>query len=320
MYSARQESESKSKTHLDVVDLERLRVSQRRSQCSVLGASRAHQELEFVKSKLNPGLELVLWSYGSTKVETIPNCKDGFELEILAPVKILNQTQTVGVDVAPSAFSARSVLQRTNCLVPLPEVWRKAPLKVVTCFLSAYPTLNTCHMLKLTSRESQELSVQSLQCLGKIHTKTIGSVLVGRREKTDQVEVKRATRDTRLVESKVERVVRVWCCRGRGEGEVVLNPHIGRGLRLNLCGSESLVVDVRLQGSGEFALVSSLDPEGASVVLNLDTNAPVSTVVVSMDVLVVWTRQPYVFENPTSASVALLVATFIEVGRALESG
>ena len=175
-------------------------------------------------------------------------------------------------------------------------------------------------MLELTSRESQELSIQSLQCLSKIHTKTIGSVLVGRREKTDQVEVKRATRDTRLVEGKVERVVRVWCCRARGQGEVVLNPLVGRGLRLNLCGSKGLVVDVRLQGSGEFALVGSLDPKGASVVLHLDTNAPVSAVIVSTDELVVWTRQSYVFENPTSASVALPVATFIEVGRALESG
>jgi hypothetical protein len=79
-------------THLNVVDLERLRVSKRRSQCSVLGASRTHQELELVKSKLDPGLELVLWGDGSTKVEAIPNCKDGFELEILAPVKVLNQT------------------------------------------------------------------------------------------------------------------------------------------------------------------------------------------------------------------------------------
>ena len=79
-------------THLDIVDLEWLRVSQRRSQCSVLGASRAHQELELVESKLNPGLELVLWSHGSAKVETIPDRKDGFELEILAPMKILNQT------------------------------------------------------------------------------------------------------------------------------------------------------------------------------------------------------------------------------------
>jgi hypothetical protein len=84
-------------------------------------------------------------------------------------------------------------------------------------------------MAKLTSRESEELSVQCLQCFSKIHTKTIGSVLVGGREKTDQVEVKRATRNTRLVESEVERVVRVWCCRGRGEGEVVLDPFVGRG-------------------------------------------------------------------------------------------
>jgi hypothetical protein len=131
--------------------------------------------------------------------------------------------------------------------------------------------------LRLTSRESQELSIQCLQCFGKIHTKTIGSVLVGRREKTDEVEIKRATRDTRLVKSEVERVVRVWCCRCRSKGEVVLNPLVGRGVGLHLCGSESLVVDVRLQGSGEAAFVRSLDPEGTSVVLDLDTNAPVST-------------------------------------------
>jgi len=85
-------------------------------------------------------------------------------------------------------------------------------------------------MLKPTSRESQELSIQSLQRFSKIHTKTIGSVLIGRREKTDQVEVKRASRNTRLVESEVERVVRVWCCRARGEGEVVLDPFVGRSL------------------------------------------------------------------------------------------
>jgi hypothetical protein len=39
-----------------------------------------------------------------------------------------------------------------------------------------------------------------------------------------------------------------------------------------------------------------------------------------MSVVVEEIRQPYVFENPTSFSVALPVATFMEVGRALESG
>jgi hypothetical protein len=132
-------------------------------------------------------------------------------------------------------------------------------------------------ILTLTARESKELSVQRLQSLSEVHTKTIGSVLVGRREETDQVEVERATRNTRLVEGEVERVVRVRCCRRRSKGEVVLNPFVRRSVRLNLCGSKSLVVDVRLQGSGEAAFVRSLDPEGASVVLDLDTNAPVST-------------------------------------------
>jgi hypothetical protein len=56
----------------------------------------------------------------------------------------------------------------------------------------------------------------------------------------------------------------------------VLNPFVGRGHRLDLCSSESLVVDVRLEGSSEFALVRSFNPEGASVVLDLDTNSPVS--------------------------------------------
>lgn len=56
----------------------------------------------------------------------------------------------------------------------------------------------------------------------------------------------------------------------------MLNPCVGRSLRLDLCGSEGLVGDVGLQRSGEFALVGSLDPEGASVLLDLDANAPVS--------------------------------------------
>jgi len=83
---------SESKTYLDIVDLEWLRVSQRCSQCSVLGTSRTHQELKLVESILDPGLELILWSDGSAKVEAIPNCKDGLKLEVLAPVKVFNQT------------------------------------------------------------------------------------------------------------------------------------------------------------------------------------------------------------------------------------
>jgi hypothetical protein len=123
---------SRIKTHLDIVDLEWLRVSQRRSQCSVLGTSRAHQELELVKSKLDPRLELVLRCYRSTKVETVPNGKDGFELKIFAPVKVLNQTETVSVLVPPSSSSTRSVSKGTNSLVPLPEVWWVITLEVVS--------------------------------------------------------------------------------------------------------------------------------------------------------------------------------------------
>ena len=54
--------------------------------------------------------------------------------------------------------------------------------------------------------------------------------------------------------------------------------------------------------------------------MDLDTDAPVSTVAVSVSVFAEWTGQTHVFENPTSASVALPVATFIEVGKTLESG
>lgn len=66
----------------------------------------------------------------------------------------------------------------------------------------------------------------------------------------------------------------------------MLDPLVGRSLRLDLCGSESLVGDVGLQGSREFALVGSFDPEGAGVLLDLDTDAPVSAVVVSINLLV----------------------------------
>jgi hypothetical protein len=129
---ARQDWKGRNRTYLDIVDLEWLRVSQRCSQCSVLGTGRAHQELKFVKSKLDPGLKLVLWCYGSTEVETVPNSKDRFELKIFAPVKVLDQTKTVGVLVAPSAGSTRPVLQRTNGLIPLPEVWWVVTFEVVS--------------------------------------------------------------------------------------------------------------------------------------------------------------------------------------------
>jgi hypothetical protein len=75
---------------------------------------------------------LVLWCYGSTEVETVPNSEDGFELKIFAPVKVLDQTKTVSVLVAPSASSTRSILKRTNGLIPLPEVWWVITLKVVS--------------------------------------------------------------------------------------------------------------------------------------------------------------------------------------------
>jgi hypothetical protein len=81
---------------------------------------------------LNPRLELILWGHGSAEVEAIPNCKDGFELKILAPVEILNQTETVGVLITPRTGSTRSVLERTNGLVPLPEVWGVVTLEIVS--------------------------------------------------------------------------------------------------------------------------------------------------------------------------------------------
>lgn len=134
--------ENHDMTDLNIVDLEWLRVSQRCSECSILGAGRTHQELELIKGELDPRFELILWSHWAAKVEAIPNSKNRLKLEILTPVEILNQTQTIGVLVAPSARSARSVLERTDGLVPLPEVGWGVSFEVVTCILSALPSCN----------------------------------------------------------------------------------------------------------------------------------------------------------------------------------
>lgn len=129
-------------TYLNVVDLEWLRITQGCSQCSILGAGQTHQKFKLIEGKLDPRFELILWSHWSAKVESIPNSKNRLETEIFAPVKVLNQTQPIGVLVTPSAGSARSVLERTNGLVPLPKVWWGVALKIVACILSALSDFN----------------------------------------------------------------------------------------------------------------------------------------------------------------------------------
>lgn len=129
-------------TYLNVVDLEWLRVTQRRSQCSILGAGRTHQEFKLVEGKLDPRFELILWSHWPAEVETVPNSEDRLKPKILAPVQVLDQTQPIGVLIAPCARSARSVLERTNGFVPLPEVWWGITLEVVAYILSALPGCN----------------------------------------------------------------------------------------------------------------------------------------------------------------------------------
>ena len=74
------------RVHLDIINLERLRVSQRRSESTILSTGRAHQELEFIKSKLNPDTELRLRSHRSTQVEAVPNSKNRLQLQILTPM------------------------------------------------------------------------------------------------------------------------------------------------------------------------------------------------------------------------------------------
>lgn len=132
----------RQRTYLNIVDLEWLRISQRCSECSILGAGRTHQELKLIECKLYPRLKLILWSHWSAKIETVPDSKNRLKPKILAPVEVLDQAQSIGVLVTPGSRSARSILERTDRLVPLPKVWWRVTLKVVACILSAVSSCN----------------------------------------------------------------------------------------------------------------------------------------------------------------------------------
>jgi hypothetical protein len=135
--------------------------------------------------------------------------------------------------------------------------------------------------------------VETFESLGKINSKTVLAALVGRREQADEVEVESSISALQIVSTchifflivthlgiigNSKSVVAVGSILVRSKHKLMLNPLLLIGLGLDLDAAKDIVGNVRSQGSSKVALVSTLDPERASVLLLLDIHSPVALV------------------------------------------
>ena len=94
--------------------------------------------------------------------------------------------------VTPDTLETRPVLQRAKSVFPVPRGAESSPLKHVATReadkglrqLSAH---SSCKFNRV-----EAYRVQLFQCLSNVDTQTVLAALVGRREQTDEVEVKGA--------------------------------------------------------------------------------------------------------------------------------
>lgn len=135
--------------------------------------------------------------------------------------------------------------------------------------------------------------METFKSLGNINSKTVLAALVGRREQADEVEVESSISALPIVSicrvsvliatnlgiiGNSKSVVAVGSVLVRSEHKLMLNPLLLVGLGLDLDAAKDIVGKVRSQRRSKLALVSTLDPERASVLLLLDIHSPVTLV------------------------------------------
>lgn len=51
--------------------------------------------------------------------------RTGFDVQILAPLHVLHQTQSAGFLILPCCGAAGAVFKRSNCLIPFPAAGKR---------------------------------------------------------------------------------------------------------------------------------------------------------------------------------------------------
>lgn len=135
--------------------------------------------------------------------------------------------------------------------------------------------------------------METFESFSKINSKTVLAALVSRGEQADEVKVKSSISALQSISTchvcvlivahlgiigNSKGVVAVGSVLVWSEHKLMLNPLLLVGFGLDLDAAKDIVGEVRSQRSSKVALVSTLDPEGACVLLLLNIYSPVSFV------------------------------------------
>lgn len=116
--------------------------------------------------------------------------------------------------------------------------------------------------------------MQLLKRLSKVDAQSILAPLVGGREHADQIEVERVTLEPSTIKGDGEGVVAAGGVLLGDQDDLVLDPFVILGPGLDLDGAEDVAGKSGLERCDELALVATLNPERARVLLSLDVHAP----------------------------------------------
>lgn len=136
----------------------------------------------------------------------------------------------------------------------------------------------SCQPSKTRGHGAVSYRIQVRQGLCNVDPQPILSVLVGRREQTDEVEVQCTASNRVHVEGDREGIVAAWSITLGHNLELMFCPLVLDGFGRNLDRAENLIGQVGLQRRSEGAVVGALDPEGPRVLLLADRDPPVPVV------------------------------------------
>jgi hypothetical protein len=117
-----------------------------------------------------------------------PNAHDPSDVEVLEPVKVLHQAESIGIDVRPVSLATWSLGKRSDGLVPLPSLGDDLSLEVVATLEQRRKKMRL--KVSLRSREEKTEGVEgktngeppdrglgSGYSLGNVDSHTVSSVL-----------------------------------------------------------------------------------------------------------------------------------------------
>ena len=78
------------------------------------GVCGSSNEFDFVERVVDEGLKVLLWGKTAVERETGPDTQNDLEIHVLGPFKILHETETISLLVAPDALETRAVTKRAN--------------------------------------------------------------------------------------------------------------------------------------------------------------------------------------------------------------